>query len=240
MKRQFAIFIISSIVIAVAGLVYSLQSLAQVLTVSPDGLPPPGAVIQLNPDQMKTVRIADLAKAQKVVRHRLDQLALPGYYAVQMQGNHLRVTLPHGEDTLYIVNILTRVGDVRFVDGGKRPASGRQYDQTAANLAGYPTLFARDDIQATIVPNAELGEIFYQITLSPAAANRFEAFNRQDDHYMCLALDGQLTNCTQMYHWSGQTIDILPGATGDFSLADIVIFLRSGPLPMPLSVQPLE
>jgi hypothetical protein len=41
-----------------------------------------------------------------------------------------------------------------------------------------------------------------------------------------------------MYHWSGETLEILPnlGGDADLSLADLAIFLSSGPLPVSLEV----
>jgi len=41
-----------------------------------------------------------------------------------------------------------------------------------------------------------------------------------------------------MYHWSGTVVKILPdmGSGANISLADLAIFLESGPLPAPLRV----
>ena len=56
--------------------------------------------------------------------------------------------------------------------------------------------------------------------------------------FVCLAIDGEVINCSTMYHWSGTMIKILPdlGSGAGISLADLAIFLESGPLPTPLRV----
>jgi hypothetical protein len=42
-----------------------------------------------------------------------------------------------------------------------------------------------------------------------------------------------------MYHLTGNTLEILPGLSSDtvISLADLAIFLESGPLPVPFVVE---
>jgi preprotein translocase subunit SecD len=102
----------------------------------------------------------------------------------------------------------------------------------------YPLLFSGHEIREVVPPDPETGEIFYQLSLQPEAAQRFADFAETNEGYICLAIDGEVINCSTMYHWSGTMIKILPdlGSGANISLADLAIFLESGPLPAPLRV----
>jgi hypothetical protein len=52
-------------------------------------------------------------------------------------------------------------------------------------------------------------------------------------------MDGQVLNCSVMYHQAGNSIEILPGLSSGtgISLVDLAIFLESGPLPVPLAAE---
>jgi preprotein translocase subunit SecD len=104
----------------------------------------------------------------------------------------------------------------------------------------YRTLFVGQEIEAAKLPDSTTGQIFYQLTLQPAAAKRLTTFvETEPDGYICMVMDGQVLNCSVMYHQSGNTIEILPGLSSGtgISLADLAIFLKSGPLPMPLEAE---
>ena len=57
--------------------------------------------------------------------------------------------------------------------------------------------------------------------------------------YICMVMDGQVLNCSVMYHFAGNSIEILPGLSSGtgISLADLAIFLESGPLPVPIEAE---
>jgi hypothetical protein len=54
-----------------------------------------------------------------------------------------------------------------------------------------------------------------------------------------MVMDGEVLNCSVMYHWTDNTIEILPGLSSGttFSLNDLSIFLSSGPLPVAVRVE---
>ncbi len=58
------------------------------------------------------------------------------------------------------------------------------------------------------------------------------------NNYLCLVIDGKVTNCSKMYHLSGATLDILPELADNtgLNLADLAVFLASGPLPVPVEL----
>jgi hypothetical protein len=163
-------------------------------------------------------------------------------YEVQAANEGVEVILPDHENMAYIINIISRVGEVEFINGGQRtPPLGEQVEIGAEIASGdrvYPLLFSGHEIREVIPPDPETGEIFYQLSLQPEAAQRFADFAQAKEGYICLAIDGEVINCSTMYHWSGTVVKILPdmGSGANISLADLAIFLESGPLPVPLRV----
>ena len=150
--------------------------------------------------------------------------------------------IPPVEDMPYLLNLITRIGQVEFIDGGVNPPIGEQVDTTrssAHNESAYQTLFVGNEINTVIPPDAQTGEIFYQLELAPEAAERFSTFDAQKtDAHVCLVIDKEVINCSKVYYWSGNTLDIMPklsSGTG-LGLADLAVLLNSGPLPALLDV----
>jgi preprotein translocase subunit SecD len=101
-------------------------------------------------------------------------------------------------------------------------------------------LFTGQEVEAAELPDSATGQIFYRLTLQPTAADRLNAFiETQQNGYLCMVMDGQVLNCSLMYHQSGNTVEILPGLSSGtiLSLADLAIFIDSGPLPTPLKAE---
>jgi preprotein translocase subunit SecD len=149
----------------------------------------------------------------------------------------LVVRLPHGQNIPYIAVVISSVGEIKFIDGGQNSPPVGQAD---APSQIYQTLFTGQEIESAEPPDSTAGQIFYRLTLQPAASERLATFiQTQPQRYICMVVDGQVLNCSVMYHQAGNTIEILPGlSSGTFlSLADLAIFLESGPLPEPLQAE---
>jgi hypothetical protein len=185
-----------------------------------------------------TVLEADLLKTQAVIDQRLDSLSLTGDYEVLTRGGQLQVNLPRLENMQYVVSVLSSVGDIEFISAGNDAPVGQQFPAPATRNT-YQTLFTGADIASAELPNASTGQIFYRLTVMPTAAARLTSFiQTQPEGYICMVMDRQVLNCSQMYHWNGQSLEILPDlSSGDvLSLADLSIFINSGPLPTPVGV----
>jgi preprotein translocase subunit SecD len=226
------------------SLIYSSRALADLVfyPVPADGLHdrivlrPPPAVLA-NETDLET----DLLIARQVVARRLEQLNLSGTYRLIAQDDQLTIILPDYEKTPYIVDIITHVGEIEFIDGGAAsPPLGREIQtglQTDPDQGVYRVLFSARGVEAVVPPDS--GQIFYRLILNAAAAQQFADFMAtQPGHYVCMVIDKQVINCSAMYHWTDNTLDILPslGSGAVVSLADLAIFLDSGPLPVPLQV----
>jgi hypothetical protein len=247
MKRQFAIFLVALLVLAAVGLTYGPKVAADLFVLRPITIDAPGTKIVLRPEQpvgmSPEARRHYLLDAQRVVTHRLQLLQPIESSRVMLEQGQLKVVLSGRENMAHLVNIISRVGEVEFVDGGLASPPVGQRIQTgsdtipAQNL--YQTLFTGAEIAEIIPPDSDTGYIFYQITPQPAAAKRVAQFlDRRVTEYICLVIDKEVTNCSKMYYWSGNTLDILPNLNdnADVNLADLAIFLKSGPLPLSLKV----
>jgi preprotein translocase subunit SecD len=245
MKRQLTLFLLSLILISVFTLGYHPRALADWLLLSPTVVDDASVKIKLTPEQSANLSRVTLeaspAHLQEVITLRLAQLKLKSY-EVQAAGEGVEVILPDHENMAYIINIISRVGEVEFINGGQRtPPLGEKVEigaETGSAQHVYPLLFSGREIREIAPPNPESGEIFYQISLQPEAAQRVADFAEAKEGYICLAIDGEVINCSTMYHWSGTMIKILPdlGSGAGLSLADLAVFLDSGPLPAPLRV----
>ena len=246
MKRQFAMFLVVSVVIAVWGLLYASQVVSDLTLLYPTTIDIPGTKIVLSPnnlDSATNTSCLEVQEAQRVVAQRLEQLNLQEDYGVAIQGNHLEVILSHNENIPYLIRVMTRRGQIEFIDGGHvSPPIGRVVKtgpESISNQNVYQTLFTGRQITTIIPPDTESGDIFYQIELQPAAVERLSNFTRtKTKAYTCLVIDKQVINCSKMYHLSGNTLDILPnlGAETGLTVTDLALFLKSGPLPMLLEV----
>jgi preprotein translocase subunit SecD len=252
MKRLLAILLVVVFIIAALGLMYSSQVIADLTVLYPTSVDVSGAKIVLRPSKAAPSATTSEQSYQlvaqdagRVVAERLEQLHLRGYYAVDIRDNLVEVTLPDLENTTYIVDIISRVGEVEFIDGGTgTPPVGRYVktesrNELATRDKSYSVLFKGREIKAIIPPEARDGEIFYQLELQPHAASRFATFlDANSNAYVCLVLDKQVINCSKMYHLADDRLDILPNLSGGtgLSLADLGVFISSGPLPVSLDV----
>jgi len=241
MKSQFAIFIIASLIIAAVALSYGTTVAADISRAEPVLIDQPGVKIVLGPQNGADLAAAPkeyILEAQRVINRRLDQLQPDGAFDTTVKQNRLEVHLPDQADIPAIVNIITRPGEVEFIHGGREiPPVGHEIETGPAEASKYQTLFRGRDIVAVHLPDS--GDIFYQITLHPATAGRMADFiENHAGEYICLVIDRHMVNCSKIYYWSGQTLDILPNIGGNIplTLADLAIFLDSGPLPVPLEV----
>lgn len=240
MKRQLAIFMIVSLTIAVAGLVYGAKVITDLTILYPIIIDnTPGTKVVLQPkhtaSSQEKYRL-DVLDTQRVINQRLHKMQLPDNYKVTITNNQLEVTLPASQETPHIINVITKIGKIAFVDGGDTvPPIGQFIEGEPA----YQTLFTGQDITTVDPPKSDAGDIFYQIELQPAAAKRFADFVKNNQKgYACLTIDQQIINCSNMYYLSGNTLDILPSLSSetDLKLSDLAVFLSSGPLPVSLEM----
>jgi preprotein translocase subunit SecD len=244
-KWRTTVFTTALLLVGVLSLIYSSRALADLVfyPVPTTGLHnrivlrPPAAGLAHETD-LET----DLLIARQVVARRLEQLNLSGTYRLIAQDNQLTIMLPDHENTPYIVDIITHVGEIEFIDGGATlPPLGREIQtglRTNPDQNVYRVLFSARGVEAVVPPDS--GQIFYRLTLNATAAQQFADFmGTQSGHYVCMVIDKQVINCSAMYHWTDNTLDILPslGSGAVVSLADLAIFLNSGPLPVPLQVE---
>jgi hypothetical protein len=234
-KWRASIFTGALLLVGLLSLVYSTRALADLIF-----LPVPVEVYQtrviLSPDFSSDVDASELIEAREVVAQRLDQLNVPGPYQLVVHNDHLILTLSSTEQTPYIVDLVSHMGQIEFIDGGAAsPPLGRWVQND-----GYDVLFTAQDIEVVTPPDTETGQIFYRLSLTPSGSQRMAEFAAgQNDHYVCMVIDRQVINCSSMYHVTGNRLDILPslGSGHMISLNDLAIFVESGPLPIPLKVE---
>jgi preprotein translocase subunit SecD len=233
-----SIFIIVLVLVGLLSLIYSSKSLADlILTPLPADNFNVGIILRpLAGAQPEGV----LVTAGQVVNRRLAQLNLSGRYVVLNQPGQLAVSLPNNDQTPYMLKLITHVGQIEFIDGGITPplAHEVQTGSQADPVHGvYQLLFAGQEVEDVAPPDSVSGQIFYRLTLNSAAATRLT--QTQTGHYICMVMDKQVIHCSSLYHINGNTLDILPHlASGtSVSLADLAIFLESGPLPAPLTIE---
>lgn len=236
-KRHLIIFLLALLLFGLFSVSYSAQVIADLRIFYQD--PREGLEIEvvLRPQAPAGANEIDLTTAQQTVERRLNNLYLAGTYTVVPRDNQLIVKLPHDQNIPYVAVVISSVGDIEFIDGGlESPPIG----QAGAPSQIYQTLFSGQEIESAEPPNSATGQIFYRLTLQPAASERVATFiQTQPQRYICMVVDEQVLNCSVMYHQAGNTIEILPGlSSGTFlSLADLAIFLESGPLAEPLQVE---
>jgi len=242
-KLRATLFTIALLLVAVMSLIYSSRALAD-LIFSPVSMTGLHTQVILKPD-LTSVPDTTLGDTRQILARRLDQLNLSGSYELVSQEGQLTVTLPDSEHVPYILDIITHVGEIEFIDGGAgTPPLGQRVTTVwpvNPNRNGYPILFTGQEIQEVLPPDSASGQIFYRLALKPEAADRFADFvESRPRHYICMVVDKHVLNCSGMYHWSDNTLDILPnlGSGTVISLADLAVFLESGPLPVPLRVEP--
>lgn len=229
MKRQGAIFVMASVLIAALGLWFVPPVVAGLPGLMTDvGIMATGPTFALRPVQ--ACSFAELQQAEQVISARLSGMQLDGPFEVVVREElqQLQVKLPPGDTTPQIVSIITREGDARFIDAGS------QLPQIGATIQAedYPTLFTGEDVQEMVPPAKDSGDLFYTITLDPNSARQLENFNAQQGHYVCLVVDNELASCSKMYHLLANTLEILPNvSSSDFSLDNLAVLLTNGSLP---------
>ncbi len=247
-KRQLVIFLGAVLLFSLLSLAYSAQVLADLEALYRNPAEAWSTKLILKPQPITsstaTTTHGELVQAQQVVSQRLDKLQLAGTHNVVVQGDQLLVQLPGSENMAYITSVISSMGQIEFIDGGlASPPLGQQVQtgtQTIPEQNLYRTLFTGQEIESAMLPDPGTGQIFYRLTLKPATADRLSSFiQTESSRYICMVMDKQVLNCSLMYHWTGTSIEILPGLSSGtiFSLADLSVFLASGPLPMPLEVE---
>ena len=245
-KRQLVVFLVALMLFSLLSLAYSSQVIADLKQLYQDPRTTLGAELILRPQTADTSLTAqtDLATIQEAVSQRLGHLYLAGTYSVTTEDDRLVVNLSHSENLPYVASVVSSIGEIEFIDGGgDSPPIGqtvRTATQANQDQNVYRILFTGQEIKAAKLPDPATGQIFYQLTLQPAAAERLAAFVKtQSGGYICMVMDGQVLNCSVMYQQSGHTIEILPGLSSGtgISLADLAVFLESGPLPVPLDAE---
>ncbi len=240
-----SIFTMVLIVVGILSLFYSSRALADLLfyPVAADNLK---TEIVLRPDagtEQNIILQSDVLEARDIVARRLDQLNGIGSYQLVAQKGYLRLTLPDTQQTPYIVDLVSHVGQIEFIDGGAAsPPLGLRI-QAGPDSSGedrYPVLFTAQDVEAVLPPQSETGQIFYRLRLTPFGAQLMAEFTTQHQgNYICMVIDRQVINCSSMYHLTDNNLDILPslGSGNIVSLNDLAVFVKSGPLPIPLKIE---
>jgi preprotein translocase subunit SecD len=247
-KRHLLIFLIAALVFTLFSLAFSAQVLADLQSLYRGSAEAFSTQLVLKPQAMTdSATAADpthLVQIQQIVDQRLDKLQLAGTHSVSLQGDQLLVRLPNSENMPYITSVVSRVGEIEFIDGGPgAPPVGQRVTtgpEASPEQNVYQTLFTGQEILAAALPDPGAGQIFYRLTLQPATIDRLSNFaESHSNRYICMVMDGEVLNCSLMYHWTDNTIEILPGLSSGttFSLSDLSVFLTSGPLPVPLSVE---
>ena len=236
------------LLVGLLSFAFSSRALANLSTFYPTTGEALGTELILNPD-ISTITVDDtlelnLLDAEQVVAHRLAQLNVPQPYQVVRHQGQLVVTLPERADTPYVNSVIAHVGQVKFIDGGEvAPQVGQKIQTGAASTpdqAIYHTLFTGEEVLEVSSPNTGAGQIFYQVRLQAAATERFTEFAwGPSKNHICIVLDEEVISCSAMYHWEQDTLEILPHFSSGsvVSMADLAIFLESGPLPLPLEIQ---
>ncbi|MBI1881865.1 MAG: hypothetical protein HYR94_27135 [Chloroflexi bacterium] len=228
--------------IGVISLIYGGQALADLSVFDPADnvfetklVLAPDAIIPNNQE-------IELIEARPIIARRLDKLGIDGPYNLVIRHGQLEVTLPQDQNLPYIASVITSIGEIVFINGGKEsPPVGEQVNLglRSTNQQTYPILFTSREVKGIAPPDPAAGEIFYRLTLEPAAADRFASFVAANpDSYVCMVLDGQVINCSGMYHQTNDTIEILPELSSGsaINMTDLAIFLYSGPLSTRLKV----
>jgi hypothetical protein len=183
----------------------------------------------------------ELIEARPVIARRLDRLDLNGPYNLVIRDGYLEVTLPPGQNIPYIASVITSIGEIAFIGSKGSPSVGETVDLGigSGDHQSYPILFTSREVQEIAPPDPTSGQIFYRLTLEPAAAERLADFQMTNPSaYICMVLDEQVINCSTMYHQTNQNLEILPElSAGDaVNMTDLEVFLYSGPLSTRLKV----
>lgn len=240
-KKYVAILAVLGLM-GVISLTYGSQALADLSVFDPADnvfevklVLSPDAIIPSNQE-------VELIEARPIIARRLDKLGINGSYNLVIRQGLLEVTLPQGENLPYIASVITSIGEIVFIDGGKEsPPVGQQVNLgvRSNNQQTYPILFTSREVTEIAPPDSTTGQIFYRLTLASAAADRFAGFVAANPNsYVCMVLDEQVINCSMMYHQTANNLEILPelSSSNAVSMSDLTVFLYSGPLSTRLKV----
>lgn len=239
MKRQLALFLTVFSALTVGWLIYGSKVVAEFTFDSQIAIDQHSTKIVLTPNNGTTSQ-KYLLEAQRVIVERLDQLQPTEQHRVMSEQGYLEMQLQDYDNLPYIIDIITRKGEVEFIDGGSQPPIGKYVEterERPLPSGTYYTLFSGQEIAA--VESPEDGQIFYRIKPKSEATQRLLEFvDAHSGEFICLVIDEQVINCSKMYFWSGDTLEILPSLSSGtgLSLSDLGVFLNSGPLPMSLEV----
>ncbi|MDX1523101.1 MAG: hypothetical protein R3264_15855 [Anaerolineae bacterium] len=246
MYRRKRTAILAIILIGLVSLMFSSRALAKLTTLYPAAGETPGIELVLSPEVTTSDLSLELtlAAAEKVVAHRLAQLEIPAAYQIHQSDGQLVVTLPGGVNTPYINNVIAHVGEIQFIDGGvDAPPIGEQIQtgpvtDPAENM--YELLFTGENVSEVVLPDVGTGQIFYEMSLDDSASENFEDFfATQPENYVCIVMDQEVISCSEMYYWADGVLEIIPSLSSGSvtNLAELAIFLNSGPLPYSFDVQ---
>ena len=125
------------------------------------------------------------------------------FSATHNKGDHVKGTIKSITDFGIFIGLdgaidgLIHLSDISWHDTGEEAVRNYKKGQ---------------EIEAAKLPDSTTGEIFYQLTLEPAAAERLTTFvETEPGGYICMVMDSYVLNCSVMYHQAGNSIEILPG-----------------------------
>lgn len=184
----------------------------------------------------------DLKQAAHIISQRLAQAnQLESEYEVTTTADYMQLNLSRGKDAPYVAALITRVGHIEFIDGGVTNPPLKQTIQTTTvtdpTAGSYRTLFTSEEVTQFEAPTN--GDIFYQLRLKRDAATRLADFHQANpDHYLCMAVDKKVVNCSSMYHWTSQELEIIPNLMSGTNptMAEVINFAQNGALPMALEI----
>jgi preprotein translocase subunit SecD len=242
-RRPLKIIAVGLAAAAVLSLGYSVKVMADLTRHYRQLNAAAGTQMVLSPALVNPASVpeGEMQTAQTVIDRRLQSLHLAGSYRVIRQEENLVVELPRTDDLPYIASVISSVGEIDFISGDNAPVGrmlGNKPGQESV-WGGYPILFSGREIETADLPNPDVGQIFYRLTLKPAAFNRVvKLIETRPGSYICMVMDGQVINCTAMYQPMGEVLEILPGLSSGqtVSLTDLALFIKSGPLPVPFTV----
>lgn len=240
-KKQIAILVIL-LLLGLVSLFYGSRALADLSTFDPAESILETKLILAADTIIPTNQEVELIAARPVIAKRLDKLEIGGPYNVVIRNGQIEVTLPQGQNVPYIASVITSIGEIVFINAGKEspPVGEKVYlGVSSSEQPGYPILFTSRQVKEIAPPDSTSGQIFYRLTLEPAAAERLDDFVAANPGaYICMVLDEQVISCSAMYHQTGQDLEILPELSSSeaMNMNDLAVFLYSGPLSTRLKV----
>jgi preprotein translocase subunit SecD len=242
MVKKYVAILAVLLLLAAVSLVYGSRALADLSVFDPAANIFETKLILSSDTIIPGNQEIELIEARPIIARRLDRLGLDGPYHLVIRNSQLEVTLPQGQNIPYIASVITSVGEIIFINGGQvSPPVGETVNLgvRSDNRDAYQILFTSREVKEIAPPDTATGQIFYRLTLEPAAADRCASFMAANpESFICMVMDGQVINCSTMYHQTGQNLEILPELSSGsaISMTDLAVFLYSGPLSTRLKV----